>query len=320
MNRITGILAVVLVAMLTMAGKSWRDLRELNAEVAEAQRRVADLRSSLVATSMAGQLPATEPAAVAAAGSMAAATAPAAAASGRPDGETAMSSMMSAVGAMYETEEGRAMLQAQLRANFPRMYPGLAGELGLSPAAEEKFFDMLARQQAATAAVSLNAGNAASGDRAANQERARQMEERRRADEAELASMLGDKLPQWQAYQKSLPDRRQLDQLQTALGRNALSESQTKSVLASLAEERIRIEQDRRSRRIAPATNAREAAEANLQRELDENRRLLNAASVHLNPAQVAGYEQMLQQQAEMAGVLMRSMVPQSAGSQAAPR
>lgn len=301
-------LVVGVLALGTVAGRLWWKLREVSTQVSQLQARVNDLRLAQLAAPSAPDMPVPEPVAVATspAGEVAAAAAPAA----RPADKPANNALMDAVGATFATEEGRAMLLAQARMFLPRQYPGLAKELGLSAAEEEKLFDMLARHQTENSASALGMANAASMDRESVQEQQRKAMERRQANQAELTAMLGDKLPQWDEYQKTLPVRRQVEQLQTALGDNALSEAQTKPLIAALATERARIQEDRRNTPVPITGNPQERAEAGLQREVEENRRLLNVATSYLNPAQIEGYQQMLQQQEEMARALMRSMVP----------
>ncbi len=84
--------------------------------------------------------------------------------------------------------------------------------------------------------------------------------------------MLGSKVPQWQEYQRTLPFRRQVNQLQATLGdENALSASQSKALMTALDAERTRIQEDSRNAPRPPAGTGQNNMEQQMQRELEAN-------------------------------------------------
>jgi hypothetical protein len=206
------------------------------------------------------------------------------------------------------------LLKSQLRAMLPRQYPDLAKELGLTPAETEKFFDMLVKHQMSTTGSALNLlGGNGSQDAAAMQDARRKVQEQQTANQAELATMLGDKLPKYQEYQRTLPMRQQVSQLQAALGtgNNALSDTQSKQLITALSAEQSRIQQDRRNAPRQPqqaAANPQAAIEQQLQRAAEENRRMVDAARSSLNPQQLENYQQLLEQQQNMQRTLLRGI------------
>ena len=210
------------------------------------------------------------------------------------------------------------MLRAQARMTVGRLYPHLAAELGLSTAELDKFHDLLARQQSELALESM-AANDVGTDSAAMQDMQRKLGEKRQANEAEISAALGSKYPQWKTYQQSLPIRQQVAQLQSLLGGDgdALSDAQARPLVATLAAEKARFDQEQRNAaRPAPATTREQYIALQDQRETESNRRLLEAAAAHLTPQQVASYKRMMDQEQEMERMMMRTIESQQRGAQ----
>jgi hypothetical protein len=331
MNKIVIALGAGVLATGVVAGQLWRDLRDVRIQSAHLRDRITVLQAMPAATTPAPAVQTSPPATTVAPGAVptqtpgsARATAVVRPTSNAPvaadaaqQGDAAKAPAKSEANAMMEgvsrimgTQAGRDMVTAQLRMMLPRQYPDLGKELGLSNAEEEKFLDMLARQQSELSGDAMGMLGGGQMDRAAAQELQRKIMEKQQANQAEIAATLGDKLPAWQQYQQTLPIRRQVNELQTALGgSNALTDSQTKSVIAAMAAEQTRINEERRNAPPLPrAGTGNNTAEAQLQREAQSNARMVEAASPHLNSQQMDSFRKVLEQQMEMARTLVRSL------------
>jgi hypothetical protein len=313
MKKLVVILAVALLTGGMVAALLWQltqDEREANATL---QARVTALEARLPATPApaAAAAPNAEQPAAAAADSAAPTTALPA---------EQLEAMSASLRQMMASPEGREMTRAQARMTMGRMYPYLGAELGMSPAEVDKFYDLLARQQSELVADMALTPAESALDNAAAQEMQRQLAERRQANEAEISAALGSKYPQWMTYQQNQPIRQQVAQLQSLLGGDgdALSDTQARSLVTTLAAETARIDEERRNapRPTPPATREEFLAQQEArqeQRRTEANRRLLEAAAAHLTPQQAASYKRMLEQQQQMERALMRSMNAQTA-------
>jgi hypothetical protein len=222
--------------------------------------------------------------------------------------------LMEGISKVLATQEGKDMIMAQLRMMLPQQFPDLAKEMGFSKAEEEKFFDMLVRHQAALTGDALGAMSGGGMDRAQQQELQRKMRELQQTQQAELNTTLGSKLPLWLEYQRTLPLRQQVNTLQGVLGEgNALTASQSKSLMTTLAAEQGRIQEDRRNApRPAPGTAPPgNPIEEQVRRATEDNARLVTAASSQLSPQQLESYRKMLQQQLDTQQRIIQAVMPQ---------
>jgi hypothetical protein len=312
MKTLVAALAAGLLAISIVAVNMWQQLHDMRTQTTQLRERVTQLQAAQLAAAMAPSAPAAV-AAPAAAGitgappqAQAAAPAPAA-----DRDKSAGNALLEGISQMLATPEGREMMLGQARMLMPQMYPGLGKALALTPAEEERFFDMLARQQTDSSGDTLGALGGGTPDRATREEMQRKAMERQQANQAEVAAMLGGKVAQWQEYQATLPVRRQVGQLQSSLGTGkALSEAQSGSLIAAINAEQTRIAQDRRNEPRPAAGAPQNFAEAQLQRVTETNRRLLSAATPHLNAEQLASYKRMLDQEES----LTRRMVQRQGG------
>lgn len=316
MKALVGALGIGLVAAGVATGMLWRDLGDVRAQSAQLRDRVLSLQSAQVAANLAPApaadpgvaLPTTTPTTAPQASGPQGAAATAAAARGASQGNA----LMEGISKVLASPEGRDIVLAQVRMILPQQYPDLAQELGLSTAEEEKFFDMLARQQADLSGGVLGALGGGGMDQAAMQEMQRKTREQQQAQQAELNTFLGSRAPQWQEYQRTLPVRRQVNSLKTALGPdNALTASQSKSLMTAISAEQDRIRQDRRNAPQPAPGNPQNNREQQLQRQQEDNARLVSAASSHLSAQQLEGYRKLLQQQSETQRRLMQVIMPQ---------
>jgi hypothetical protein len=300
MNKLVLPLAAAVLASVA-ALNSWLRLTEVRTQAAAVRARISELQSqrlaaglqsappSMQATPSVSPAPTTQPAG---------AELPAQPSnSARPNERSATDALADVFRQQFATPEGRELLYAQLRLAIPEQYPGLGRELGLSPAELEKLYDILARQQSNLTADTMTTTGDQPQDAAARQERQRKRAEMRQASEAELKATLGSKHAQWQEYQKTLPLRQQVSQLQASLGsgNNALSDSQARPLVTALAAEQARI---REEQRLAPAPANRQGfQETQRLRRAEESRRLLDVAAGHLTTQQLDGYRRMLEQE-----------------------
>lgn len=306
MNKLTVAACAALLVVGIAAAHLWRELRDERAQTNLLQTRVIDLEASLAATRFA--LPVPPPAAettavVENAGATAndePPAAPAAPVANRP----VRAAVADVIQQTLATPAGRDMLRSLARNALPRQYPDLGKELGLTPEEVDEFFDLLTSQQLGLADDSLGllAGGAAQ-DPAARQEAQRRLLEKQSANEAELAAKLGSKYPKWQEYQGTRATRQQVDRLRSTLatGNDALSEAQTQPLVTALAAEQARIDQETREWERTAARSSSNMVEDQLQRMSENNQRLVNVASSHLNTRQLEQYRRMLDQNATMA-------------------
>lgn len=314
-------LVVALAGAATLAGivatHSWLRLHEVRAQIAAVRARISELQSAqLVAGLQVGAPPTSaSPSASLPAVQQAGTVPPPAPPTAKPAGageQSAAEAFARAYREQLATPEGREMLFMQARMSIPEMYPGVGRELGLAPAELEKFFDVLARQQSDRAAETMAISDSQPQDAAARQELQRKLAQLQQTSEAEVKSTLGGKYPQWQEYQKTLPTRRQVGELQVSLGSgaNALSDSQARPLITALAAEQTRIQEDRRIVQQPVATNAQARREAQQQRRSEEIKRLLNAAASYLTPQQLEGYRRMLERDENLSRRMQSIVVP----------
>ena len=305
MNKLVTALVAALLVVSVVAGKLWLDLRDMGTQNKELQAQVTELKSSRLAATMMPRLPMPAPDATSApvvAGQPNAPVAP-----GRPvnreAAQRAGGAMRDMVQQTLASPEGQQMVQGILRAMLPQQYPDLGKALNLTPAEEQKLYDLLARQQADAAQGTIGQMAGGRGDPAAMQEMQRKNQERQKANDAELAAMLGSKYPQYQEYQGTLATRQQVNRLQTSLGTgsNALSDAQSKSLISALAAEQARIDQATRN---SATSGNQQTAEERQQRATENNNRLISVASSQLNPQQLESYKRQLEQEQNVGRLL----------------
>lgn len=193
----------------------------------------------------------------------------------------------------------RAQIQLQM---IPRMFPDVASELNLSPEEVNRLFELLATLQTEFSDTSSIAFGNSDPDSGEVQEARRRLQAAPREKEERLAALLGSKFPQWQEFEKAAPARRQVKELQAVLasGDHALGSAQARPLIAALAAERARLDQDDRDAMAARV----DFAEIRKRRAREESRRLPEIASAYLTPAQLDRFQRMFVRQAEAEGPL----------------
>ena len=312
MKIIVSILSIALVGLGGGAIHLWRELESSHQQIADLQARLD--AATAAAEALAVKLP--PPVASAAIPDQPGTTEPPAtrdAPASTPAPAPAIDESVAALREMIASPENRARTSKLMRAMLPTQYPDVGKVLGLSPEQVEQLFDLLARQQDEQSNLFRDRPE----DPAAMQATAQKALAQRQASEAELASMLGSKYPQWQQYQQELPTRRQVSDLGTALnaGGMPLSDAQSKPLIAALVVEQKRISQE------AAATAQRGTGiSAAMSRYTPENnQRMLDAASAYLTPQQLQAYQQMLERQGNMERSLRGTLEQAQAAQQASP-
>jgi hypothetical protein len=215
--------------------------------------------------------------------------------------------------------EGRAMVQPMLVAAIRQQYPDLGKELGLSKEEEDKLFDTMIKQQLDLSSESMNLLTGDNLTPEAMQEMERKAREKQQANQAELAAMLGSKYPKFEEYQGTMAARQQVSQLNNVLGASggALSDTQSKQLIAALAAEQKRITQETNANPLPAGRTRQEMLDQQLQRTADNNRRLADAASAYLTTSQLDSYRKMQEQQLALARRVIGAMGGQGAPGQA---
>ncbi|HTQ35844.1 MAG TPA: hypothetical protein VMH77_02305 [Steroidobacteraceae bacterium] len=211
------------------------------------------------------------------------------------------------------TPEGQKAVSGILRAMLPLRYPDLARVLNLGPAEADRLFELLSSQQ--NGQLSQFAGGASMQDLAGK------AQETRQANEAQIAALLGDKYPQWQEYQNTLPARQQVNSLQGVLGTGGdkLSDTQSEQLISALAAEQQRINQDAGNLAPASGDNAQERWQQQQQRTAQNNQRLVDAASAYLNAGQLDSYKALLDRQSAGPGAALRMLGGRGAAGPVGP-
>jgi hypothetical protein len=188
--------------------------------------------------------------------------------------------------AMQGRPEDRDIRRARLQLEMlPMLYPDLATAMQLTPDEATRLLELIATLHLEDMEdIRVSAGNG-SFDSAAAEDGRHKAQAAQQLKAARLAALLGDKYPQWVEYEKTASSRRQVKQLQAVLGSGAiaLGAARAKALIAVLAAEQASIDHDLRQMiagGIDPDDFRRRKFDA-------ESRRLPEAASPHLTPAQL---------------------------------
>ncbi|MEO8313469.1 MAG: hypothetical protein ABI645_01630 [Pseudomonadota bacterium] len=322
MKKLAVVLSVATLVVGIFAGMLWKNLGAERAQLADLRSRVTEMEVAQPAVALA--MP-TSPAAAAIAtpastNATAAPTSPAAAAS-PPSAERMQQGLAKGVAEVLNSQAGQDMVRNQVKTALAQQMPDLATELRLTPSEAEKFMDLLVNQalESAGDALGMMGGTAAPDSM-------RKMAERQLTNEKEIVRTLGNKYPAWQEYQGTAAARQQVGQLRSLLGtgEDALTEAQSKPLIAALGVEQTRInKEDQNKRQIAArSSQPTNILEEQLKDMSAHNERLTNAASSHLTSTQLDRYKRQLAQQENMLRAIVGSMNGQgnAAGQGGAPR
>lgn len=289
------VLGIALVVIGLIAIYLWQQIRDQRVQNGQLSARLAALESAAPAAASRTPQPQVVPLAgevsslaVAAAGS-----APTSQSQPRVNDAKSLSALSRQ---MMETPEGRELQRLMGRQFLERRYPDVQKALNLTPAQVEKLFDVLVRRDMDNE-ESMRTQSRPPADRAAREEMSRKMAEKSAAYRADLAAALGSSYEKWDQYEAAARQRQRegwervaAEQMRTAIsaGNNDMSDAQFQAFNAAVTAEQKRIDQTLRSPQQQMAD-----LPAN-------NRRLIEVASAHLNPAQLAAYRQHLEEQSAM--------------------
>jgi hypothetical protein len=207
----------------------------------------------------------------------------------------------------------RAAQLEQRRIQLQRSYADLAKELNLTPAQVDALFDLMAGQQLARISEpAVLAANGQANDEASRRALRNALEESRRAQDAEIATLLGDsKYQEFKEYQETMGARQRVTHLRSQLAAQGqlLTEEQTKPLVTAMAAEQKLRDQQMAGRERPTQGDARAQMafqEQALKSSEESNRRLLRAAAAHLDAGQVTALEALLEQELAMSRAALR--------------
>jgi hypothetical protein len=224
---------------------------------------------------------------------------------------------------LWKDPEYRKARLAQIRTNIARNYPGLAEELGLSPAETDQLFDVLAQNE-----LNITSNNsmfmASVNDPAALQDMSRTLQEQSRQGEEAIAATLGSaRYAQWQQYQQNQMARSQASSLNTMLAQagQPLSKDQLKSLTTALGAETQRQREETialtRGLNLQDPAQMAQAREASRKAQEGANQRVLAAAASVVSAQQLELIRAQMEQQQTMTRAMMRMSERQNAAAQA---
>ena len=230
-----------------------------------------------------------------------------------PDAQSILQSTVAQQSELMKDPEYRKARLVQIRASMPANYPGLAEDMHLSSAQEEKMYDLLADYQLkSTEDISLLLAN--QNDQAAIQDLQRRQQELSRQRDDAIAALLGPAaVPQWEQYQLEAPGRLRARSMNTTLTQAGmpLSEGQLKSLAAAVSTESRRLNQEVQD--LARSVDAQDpVARASIQgdlvkRQQEGNQRILAAAAQYLNEEQLSIIRAQFQQQDALTRAVLRA-------------
>jgi len=302
--------AALLVVSATMSTHLWRGLRAEREQTASLQTQIdaAAVRERVLAQTPVPVAPA--PAPVAATPAPEPVAKPQAT---RPAVDPRSIDFAAQQRELWKDPEYRKARLAQARAVASRSYPGLAEDLGLSPAQEDHLLDVLAESDVNTSAA-ISTLSSSANDPAANQQiSARLTEYMRQRDDAVIAELGPNGKDRWAQYQQTAVARSQANSYNTMLTQagQPLSATQLKSLSATVVTEqkRQRDEMTALTRNINTQDPAAVAAiEPELRRrQNDYNERVLAAAAPIMSAQQIQLLRAQFEQQSAMSRALERA-------------
>lgn len=204
-------------------------------------------------------------------------------------------SIAAAYGQLLDSPEGREFIRAMMRTNMEEQFYDARSELGLSQEEVDKLFDLLAGRMVDGAGDDEQPGAGNNPARVSG-------EEKQRNYEREIETLLGERYPRWQEYERTSFERQRERRAEAQL-RNAISppgqsidDAQFRTLQAALTAEEARFEEEARAGR---------GTQDVLQRMSKLHPRLLDVATAHLDARQIERYRRHLQQQEEMARAIV---------------
>jgi hypothetical protein len=197
-------------------------------------------------------------------------------------------------GPRMESPAARNFMRTRLKGSLKRMYEDVGPALGLSQEKAGQLLDLLADQQ------SRSLGRPpTTEDGQPVQDMQKYFRDQQLKNNAEINALIGqDKVDEWTAYQKSLPDRAQLNQVREQLDTAGvpMTDSQRTEMLTALSEERDRLPRPTYAAAIPPE----EMATQYKQWQTDYDKAVTDRAKQVLTSEQFKSYKEYQDWQAEM--------------------
>lgn len=203
--------------------------------------------------------------------------------------------------------------QDATRRRLTQRYPDIEQELGISAQEKQRLFDLLVEQEQVMQEQDQDIAGMmrALQDPAAAREMQRMMGETARDQKSKMSALLGSRYPKWEEYQGTVSARSEVDQLRRTLSAsgNPLSEDQAKQLVTAFAPEKRRVRtEDREWNNSSAALNSPNLVQESMQRDADSRNRLVDVASLILNPAQLDRYKRQVEQESNMMRAAMEMM------------
>jgi hypothetical protein len=303
MNRLFAGLAMALLVVAVVAVHLWLEVgkqRESNTALAARISALESVRSGAVAQEVARP--------VASGGAAAIGPAPAGAGNDRAAAATGEAALLAGMREMLETESGRELIASFGVMALRRQYPDLEKAMGLTPEEADKLLELLARQRVDSGLPPGVGRSRPEADPAAreHQERAlAEQRERESAGEAQIAALLGDRYPKWQEYERMSAERMGETYTREARAQLRAAISSRDNPMADATFEAFTAAVDAEERRFQQESPPR-SVQQQVQQLPEMHRRMIQAASAHLDAAQLERYRQYLAEQANMmSGVML---------------
>lgn len=296
MNRLFAGLAMALLMVAVVGVYLWLEVGEQREGNAALEARITALES---ARGGANPRQMAQDAALPPAPADATVAGPAPAGAGGPRGAASGErALLASVREMLASEEGRDLVASFGAMALQRQYPDLEKAVGLTPEEADKLLNILARHRVDEADPALRRARGPS-DPAERERLMREQQERMRANEEELMALLGDRYPKWQEYDRGSQQRLQETYAREAQARlrdaissrdNPMSDTTFQAFVAAVDAEERRFNQEKPIR--SPRQQVDQMPEM--------HQRMTQAASAHLDAAQLERYRRHLAEQETM--------------------
>jgi hypothetical protein len=191
-----------------------------------------------------------------------------------------------------DTPAGRNFMRSRIKSSLRRLYGDAGREMGLSADKSNQLLDLLADQQ------TRNIGGMREGipDGMSPQQ---YFEQQQKKNQDEISTLIGaEKMDQWTAYQKSLPQRQELGMVREQLEQAGypMTDNQRTEMLAAITEEQQRLPRPA----FTPGVPPEEVMTQMNQWQTDYNKALMDRAKQVLTSDQFTAYKEYQDFQAEM--------------------
>jgi hypothetical protein len=193
---------------------------------------------------------------------------------------------------MLASEAGRKYMQSMMKASTRRTYADVGSALGLTEDKANQLLELLGEQQARNV-VAETSGNGMVFTQTPNSP------DRQQKDRAEIAAVIGeDKMGEWAAYQKTLPDRVRASSIDQQLQQAGvpLTDNQRADLRAAITDVSQRLPRPA----ITPGLPREEVLAQTNQWQADYEAALLDSVKPVLSSRQYAAYKEQMEMQANL--------------------